>query len=52
MEGTMRRLPVKCADGSIELIEVDAFYYLEAEQGDTLIRTKRKNPPPLGAAAA
>ena len=44
MEGTMRRLPVKRADGSIDLIELEAIFYLEARQGDTLIRTKRKKP--------
>ena len=40
----MRRLPVKRADGSIDLIELEAIFYLEARQGDTLIRTKRKKP--------
>jgi DNA-binding LytR/AlgR family response regulator len=35
---------VKGADGSIDLIEVGAIFYLEAQGGDTLIRTKRKKP--------
>ena len=41
MNGTVRRLPVKGADGAIELIEIDSIYYLEARGDDTLIRTKR-----------
>ena len=44
MEAIMRRLPVKGVDGSIDLIEVEAIFYLEAREGDTLIRTKRKKP--------
>ena len=43
-EGTMRRLPVKYADGSIDLIEIEGIFYLEAQGEDTLIRTKRKKP--------
>ena len=43
-EGTMRRLPVKGADGSIDLIEIEGIFYLEAQGEDTLIRTKRKKP--------
>jgi DNA-binding LytR/AlgR family response regulator len=42
MNGTVKRLPVKGADGSIELIEIDGIFYLEAQGDDTLIRTKRK----------
>jgi two-component system LytT family response regulator/two-component system response regulator LytT len=42
MDGVIRRLPVKCADGSIDLIEIDGIFYLEAQGEDTLIRTKRK----------
>jgi two-component system LytT family response regulator/two-component system response regulator LytT len=42
MEGTMRQLPVKGVDGSIDLIEIEAIFYLEAREGDTLIRTQRK----------
>ena len=42
MEGIMRRLPVKYADGSIDLIEIEGIFYLEAQGEDTLIRTKRK----------
>ena len=38
----MFKLPVKRADGSIDLIEADAIFYLEAKEGDTLIRTRRK----------
>jgi DNA-binding LytR/AlgR family response regulator len=44
MNGTVRRLPVKGVDGSIELIEIDGIFYLEAQGEDTLIRTKRKKP--------
>jgi DNA-binding LytR/AlgR family response regulator len=44
MNGTVRRLPVKGADGAIELIEIDAIFYLEARGDDTLIRTKRQKP--------
>ena len=40
----MRRLPVKYADGSIDLIEIEGIFYLEAQGEDTLIRTKRKKP--------
>jgi DNA-binding LytR/AlgR family response regulator len=42
MNGIVRRLPVKGADGSIDLIEIDGIFYLEARGEDTLIRTKRK----------
>jgi two-component system LytT family response regulator/two-component system response regulator LytT len=44
MDGVVRRLPVKRADGSIDLIEIDGIFYLEARGHDTLIRTKRKKP--------
>jgi DNA-binding LytR/AlgR family response regulator len=44
MAGIMQRLPVKGADGSIDLIEVDGIFYLEAQGGDTLIHTRRKKP--------
>jgi DNA-binding LytR/AlgR family response regulator len=44
MNGTLRRLPVKSADGTIELIEIDAVFYLEALGEDTLIQTRRKKP--------
>jgi DNA-binding LytR/AlgR family response regulator len=44
IETAMRKLPVKNADGSIDLIEIDAIFYLEAQQGDTLIRTRRQKP--------
>ncbi len=43
-EGTMRRLPVKGADGSIDLIEIEGIFYLEAQGEETLIRTRRKKP--------
>jgi DNA-binding LytR/AlgR family response regulator len=43
-DGILRRLPVKGADGSIDLIEIDGIFYLEAQGDDTLIRTKRKKP--------
>jgi DNA-binding LytR/AlgR family response regulator len=42
LKGVLSRLPIKGTDGSIELIEVDSIFYLEAKEGDTLIRTKRK----------
>lgn len=44
MGGIRQRLPVKGADGSIDLIEVDGIFYLEAQGGDTLIHTRRKKP--------
>jgi len=44
MAEILQRLPVKNTNGSIDLIEIDAIFYLEAKEGDTLIRTKRKNP--------
>jgi len=42
--GILRRLPVKGMDGAIELIEIEAIFYLEAKGDDTLIRTRRKEP--------
>ena len=42
LKGVLSRLPIKGADGLIELVEVDSIFYLEAKEGDTLIRTKRK----------
>ena len=42
MNGVVKRLPVKGAGGSIDLIEMDGIFYLEARGDDTLIRTKRK----------
>ena len=44
MNGVVKRLPVKRAGGSIDLIEIDGIIYLEAKGDDTLIRTKRKKP--------
>jgi DNA-binding LytR/AlgR family response regulator len=44
MDGVVRRLPVKRKDGSIELIEIEGIFYLEAPGHDTLIRTRRKKP--------
>lgn len=43
-DGIVRRLPVKGKDGSIDLIEIEGIFYLEAKGHDTLIRTKRKKP--------
>ena len=43
-DGVVRRLPVKGKDGSIELIEIEGIFYLEAKGHDTLIRTRRKKP--------
>jgi hypothetical protein len=31
MDGVVRRLPVKYANGSIDLIEIDGIFYLEAQ---------------------
>ena len=42
--GIIKRLAVKRNEGSIDLIEIDGIFYLEAEGHDTLIRTKRKKP--------
>jgi DNA-binding LytR/AlgR family response regulator len=44
MNEIMRRLPIKGSDGTIDLIEIDAIFYLEAQGDNTLIRTKRKKP--------
>jgi len=41
IDGVVRRLPVKRADGSIDLIEIDGIFYLEAQGEDPLIRAKR-----------
>ena len=43
MDGVVRRLPVKYANGSIDLIEIDGIFYLEAQGENTLIRTKLRN---------
>ena len=40
-DGIVKKLPVKRADGSIDLIEIDGIFYLEAQGENTLIRTKR-----------
>lgn len=42
MDGALCRLPVEYEDGSIDLIEIDSIYYLEAQGECTMIRTKRK----------
>ena len=44
IDGVVRRLPVKGADGTIDLIEIDGIFYLEAQGENALIRTKRKKP--------
>jgi two-component system LytT family response regulator/two-component system response regulator LytT len=44
MNGVVRRLPVKYANSSIDLIEIDGIFYLEARGEKTLIRTRRKKP--------
>ena len=44
VDGVVRRLPVKGKDGSVELIEIESIFYLEAKGHDTLIRTRRKKP--------
>jgi DNA-binding LytR/AlgR family response regulator len=43
-DGVVKRLAVKRSDGSIDLIEIDGIFYLEAIGHDMLIRTKRKKP--------
>jgi two-component system response regulator LytT len=40
----LERLPVKNTNGSIDLIEIESIFFLEAKEGDTIIRTKRKKP--------
>ena len=40
MDGIVKKLPVKRNDGSIDLIEIDGIFYLEAQGENTLIRTK------------
>ena len=37
-----KKFPVKRKDGTVELIEIESIFYLEAAAGDTLIRTSRK----------
>jgi DNA-binding LytR/AlgR family response regulator len=44
VDGVVRRLPVKYENGSIDLIEIDGIFYLEAQGEKTLIRTRRKKP--------
>ena len=44
MSEALKRLPVKGADGAIELIEIDGVFYLEAIGEDTRIQTRRKKP--------
>jgi hypothetical protein len=39
-DGVVKRLAVKRSDGSIDLIEIDGIFYLEAIGHDTLIRIK------------
>jgi hypothetical protein len=40
MDGVIRKLPVKYENGSIDLIEIDGIFYLEAQGEKTLIRTR------------
>jgi len=44
IDGVVRRLPVKLSNGSIDLIEIDGIFYLEAQGENTLIRTRREKP--------
>ena len=44
MPTNIQKLPVKNTKGSIDLIEIDSIFYLEASSGDTIIHTKRKKP--------
>jgi hypothetical protein len=39
-DGVVRRLPVKYENGSIDLIEIDGIFYLEAQGEKTPIRVK------------
>ena len=32
IDGVVRRLPVKLSNGSIDLIEIDGIFYLEAQE--------------------
>jgi hypothetical protein len=41
VDGAVRRLPVKYENGSIDLIEIDGIFYIEAQGEKTLIHTKR-----------
>jgi len=41
-DGIVRRLAVRRKDGSIDLIEIEGIFYLEARRHDTLIQTRRK----------
>jgi len=41
MDGVVRRLPVKGVHASIDLIEIDGIFYLEAKGHDTLIQSRR-----------
>jgi DNA-binding LytR/AlgR family response regulator len=43
-DAILKRLPVKRKDGSIDLIEIEGIFYLEAKGHDTLIRTRRRKP--------
>ena len=43
-DGIVKRLAVRGKEGSIELIEIESIFYLEAKGHDTLIRTRRKKP--------
>jgi hypothetical protein len=40
MDDVVRRLPVKYENGSIDLIEIDGIFYLEAQGENTLICAK------------
>ena len=42
IDGIVRRLPVKRADGSIDLIEIDGIFYLEAQRENTITRKERR----------
>ena len=44
MPENIQKLPVKNTNGSIDLIEIDSIFFLEAKEGDTVIQTRRKKP--------
>ena len=48
VDGVVRRLPVKGKDGSIELIEIESIFYLEANGHDTLPDRYRHAPEKIG----
>ncbi|MDH3883815.1 MAG: hypothetical protein OET63_06345 [Desulfobacterales bacterium] len=50
-DAILQRPPVKGADASIDLIEIDGIFYLQAQGDDTLIRIKRNRLTTQSAAS-